>query len=219
MYVYILNQRISSVRFSPNGPAQGRLVPRKRSAAYLGSLLTDSFDYKAEVLNKLGDCIAMANRLKLFWQKARTSARWKIQVFYAIVRSKLLYGLECIQLTQSEISRWNAFQNKSLRRILGKPPTFIDGQATNASMYHEVREIHGCAFESFGITWKKAKMRLFGHLLRASPADPMNQVSFHVDNLRPRPVRSRRSGRPKSDWITESYRDAFDIMNGPGICV
>ena len=213
----LANQRISSVRFYPNRPAQGRLVPRKHSAAYLGSLLTDSFDNKTEVLNRLGDCIATANRLKLFWQKARTSVRWKIQVFHAIVRSKLLHGLECIQVTESEISKLNAFQNESLRRILGKPPTFIDRQATNASMYQEIQEIQGCAFESFGITCKKAKMRLFGHVLRASPADPMSQVSFHVDNLRPRPVRSRRSGRPKLDWITESYRDAFEIMHGPGV--
>ena len=43
-----------------------------------------------------------------------------------IVRSKLLYSLECIQPTTADISRLNAFQNKSLRRILGIPPTFID---------------------------------------------------------------------------------------------
>ena len=47
--------------------------------------------------------------------------------------------------------------------------------------------------------------------------NPINQVSFHVDNLRPRPVRSRRSGRPNFDWIMESYRDTFEIMNGPGV--
>ena len=70
------------------------IVPRKHSAVYVGSLLTDSFDNKAEVLNRLGDCIATANRLKLFWQKARTSVKWKIQVFHAIIRSKLLYGLD-----------------------------------------------------------------------------------------------------------------------------
>ena len=60
-------------------------------------------------------------------------------------------------------------------------------------------------------------MRLFGHVLHASPADPMNQVSFDVDNLRPRPVHCRRIGRPKSDWIIESYRDAFESIHGPGI--
>ena len=63
------NQRISSVRFSPNGPAAGALVPRKSSATYLGTLLTDSFNNKAEVANRLNDCIATCNRLKLFWKR------------------------------------------------------------------------------------------------------------------------------------------------------
>ena len=45
--------------------------------------------------------IATANRMKLFWTKANTSVKWKIQVFNAIIR---LYGLECIQLTTSELS-------------------------------------------------------------------------------------------------------------------
>ena len=60
-------------------------------------------------------------------------------MFTAIIRSKLLYGLECIQLTQNEISKLNAFQNKTLRRILKKPPTFIDREQTNLKMYDETR--------------------------------------------------------------------------------
>ena len=48
------NQCISSVRFSPTGPAAGQLVTRKGAAVYLGSLLTDSFDNKAKIFNRLG---------------------------------------------------------------------------------------------------------------------------------------------------------------------
>ena len=48
------NQRVSSVRFSPTGLGQGKLVPRKNSAVYLGTLLTDSNKNKAEILNRLG---------------------------------------------------------------------------------------------------------------------------------------------------------------------
>ena len=118
------NQRTSSVRFSPDGPAAGRLVPRQRSATYLGTLLTDTFDNEAEIANRLGECIATCNRLKIFWTKANTFIKWKIQVFNAIIRSQLLYGLECIQLTGAEISKLNAFQNKSLRRILESLPRF-----------------------------------------------------------------------------------------------
>ena len=38
--------------------------------------------------------------------------------FYATVRSKLPYGLECLQLTEAEQSRLDAFQMKGIRRIL-----------------------------------------------------------------------------------------------------
>ena len=155
------NQKQSSVRFSPSGPAQGKLVPRKNSATYLGTLLTDTFDNRAEVSNRIGDCIATCNRLKLFWNKANNSIKWKVQVFNAIVRSKLLYGLECVQLTNAELSTLNAFQNKSLRRILHIPPTFIDREQTNAKMYDKIRNDCGCFFEHFADTWRKAKFRLF----------------------------------------------------------
>jgi hypothetical protein len=101
------NQRVSSVCFSPTGPGQGKLVPRKSSAACLGTILSDSFSNKAELLNRLGDGTATANRMKAFWKKATTSIRWKIHVFNAIIRLKLLYGLECMQLTNAEISRLN----------------------------------------------------------------------------------------------------------------
>ena len=106
-------------------------------------------------------------------------------MFNAIIRSKLLYGLECIQLTAAEISRLYAFQNKSLRRILGKPPTFIDRTETNERMYAEIRDQHGCNFEKFGDTWRKAKLKFFGHILRCSRADPLSQVTFAADGIRP----------------------------------
>ena len=116
------NQSQNSVRFSQTGPAAGALVPRKSSAAYLGTLLTGTSNNKMEISNRLNDCIVTCNRLKLFWHKTNTSVQYKLQVFNAIIRSKLLYSLECIQLTSAEISKLNAFQNKSLRRILYIPP-------------------------------------------------------------------------------------------------
>ena len=212
------NQRISSVRFSLDGPAQGRLVPRKHAASYLGSLLTDSFDNRAEILNRLGDCIATANRMKVFRNKANTSVRWKLQVLNAIIRSKLLYGLECIQLTSSDISRLNAFQNKCLRRILNKPPTFIDRQVTNESIYTEIREQHGCVFEHFGETWKRSKLRLFGHILRAH-SDPMEQVSLAADGLHPRAVCQRRSGRPRATGLRNLIKMRLRLCFQVGPCL
>ena len=62
------SQPAASVRFAPQGPAAGRLVPRQKSASYLGTLLSDTFDNKAEVANRLGDCIGTCNAWGCFGQ-------------------------------------------------------------------------------------------------------------------------------------------------------
>ena len=193
------NQKQSSVRFSPTGPAQGALVPRKKSALYLGTLHTDSFDNRAEISNRLGDCIATCNRLKLFWNKTNTSLKWNMQVFSSIVRSKLLYGLECIQLTDAELSSLNAFQNKSLRRILKIPPTHIDRTQTNARMYETIRN-----------------HRLLGHILQARPSDPLAQVNLKTNGIPQSTPSRKRPGRPRADWLTETYKDALHLIADAG---
>ena len=38
---------------------------------------------------------------------------------------------------------------------------------------------------------------------------------FHSDNLRPRTVSTRRVGRPKSDWLLETYADEYKQIAGP----
>ena len=63
------NQKVSFVRFAPEGPAMGSSGPRQKSATCTGTLLTDSFDNKAEVADRLGDCTATCKRLQLFWNK------------------------------------------------------------------------------------------------------------------------------------------------------
>ena len=118
-----LNRKQSSIKF-----ADGSLVPRKHTATYLSTLLTDNVDNKQEVMNRIADSIRTCNRLKLFWTKAQNSISWKIQVFHSILRSKLLYGLETIQLNQSELHRLDAFQIKGYRRILHIPPTSVAEQ-------------------------------------------------------------------------------------------
>ena len=60
----------------------------------------------------------------------------------------------------------------------------------------------------------QGKFRLFGHVLRASPADPLVQVTFKTDGLTPRAPTRRRPGRPKADWTTEAYKDAYGILHG-----
>ena len=48
-------------------------------------------------------------------------------------------------------------------------------------MHVHERERHGCLFERFGETWKRAILRPFGHMFRAHPSDPMKQVSLAAE--------------------------------------
>ena len=133
-----------------------------------------------EIANRLNNCTVTCNRLKMLWQKANTSIQIKLQVYNAIIRSKLLHSLECIQLTSAEISKRNAFQNRSLHRILDIPPTHVDRQYTNERMYDMIRTAYSCTFESSGETWWNRTCKFFGHILRCRRDDPLYRVSSSV---------------------------------------
>ena len=102
------------------------LMAHQSHSSTVQFILTEAADSLAELQNRLALAIKTCSQLKLFWTKANTSAQWKFRVFNTIVRSKLMYSLENVQLTQAEMNKLDAFQVKSFRRILGVPPAFID---------------------------------------------------------------------------------------------
>ena len=199
-----LNQKQTSVKFQT-----GDLVPRRKKATYLGTLLTDTNDNHAELNNRIADATATANKLKIFWQKAQTDIKWKLQVLDAIIRSKLLYGIECIQLTQADQDRIDAYQMKGIRRILNIPPTSIDRAWTNRAALEKATEEAGKPIKSFSSSWRKQKFKLLGHLLRAEVTDPLHQVTFEGDTKFPRLAIRRRAGRPRDNWLVNTMKEAY----------
>ena len=199
-----LNRHQSSIKYM-----DGTLVPRKQSATYLGTLLTDTVDNRKEIMNRIFDSTRTCNKLKLFWNKARTSLRWKIKVFHSIIRSKLLYGLECIQLNQTERNKLNAFQIKCYRRILHIPPTSVDRTVTNEDVKRILQDQHGLKVTDFSDMWIQKKIKLLGHIIRSHNQDPMKQVLFEPYTLTPRIEHSRRAGKPRAHWLIETYADAY----------
>ena len=101
-----------------------------------------------------------------------------------------------MQLTDGELSNLRALQNKLLRRILHIPSTFTDRQQTNASMYERIKIEFGFRFEHFADTRRKTKIkiRLFGHILRASIVDPLAQVTFKAEGVTPRTPAQKKAG-------------------------
>ena len=202
------NRTTSTIKFQ-----NGTKVPRKKQAIYLGALITDSVNNAAEIQNRLAMAIKTCNQLKLFWNKARTTTAWKLRVLSSVVISKLMYGLETIQLTQNELNRLDAFQMKCLRRILKIPPTFQDRTQTNHIVFEHAKQ-HHANISKVSHIWMKQKLKLFGHILRADHTDPLRQVLFEYNRNLPRIPPTKRVGRPKQDWLTETIKDSFYASEG-----
>ena len=122
-----------------------------------------------------------------------------------------MYGLENLQLTHAEMNKLDAFQMKSLRRILNVPPTFIDRTQTNQVVREQVEQ-YGVDATNFSQVWKNQKLKLFGHILRANHKDPLRQVLFSYNSFAPRNIPLKRRGRPKLDWLQETIKDAYHAL-------
>ena len=61
-------------------------------------------------------------------------------VYNAVIRTKLLYGLETLELPTSQISRLEAFQLKGFRKILKMVTTFVDRNNTNDEVFRRANQ-------------------------------------------------------------------------------
>ena len=106
--------------------SDGTKVPVKEEVKYLGCFLNDRGDPRLEVKKRMATCMTTWRRLGEFWKGSNCSVRIKVQVYDAVIRAKLLYGLESAQLNDSLLKWINAFHLRGLRQILKIPTTYVE---------------------------------------------------------------------------------------------
>ena len=115
-------------------PAHERIVP-KPGIDYLGSVLT----HDGLPGHELGRRIGTANRdlleLQKVWKHSSFPRFRKIEIYKALIESKLMYSLSCLGLSSADRRRLDGFQNRCLRGILGIPPAFIS-RVSNMEVLH-----------------------------------------------------------------------------------
>ena len=79
-------------------------------------------------------------QLDTFWKTTVCPTRWKLQVYDAMIRNKLLYGLETVHLTQTQQKKVNAFQLRGIRKILGLSTTFVNRSNRNEYVLQRANE-------------------------------------------------------------------------------
>ena len=159
-------------------------------------------------------------RLQAYWKATSANKKWQLIIFDAIVRSKLLYGLETIHLTQSMAKKLDVFQLKGLRKILGMSTTFINRGNTNDKVYAEATKIafnkegDNRTIRRFSEFHNTRKANLLGHILRADNEDPLRQVSFQPNTAYRVDYGKKRIGKPKQNWLHQTKKYVYtDVLH------
>lgn len=79
--------------------------------------------------------------LHVFWRNATCPQRFKILAADAVIRSKLLYGMDSAQLTLTTATRLDTLQLKNYRKILHMDTTYINRANTNEKVIQKTEQI------------------------------------------------------------------------------
>ena len=199
----------------------GTKLKHVREATYLGGKLTENTSASTEIQGRIAACIPLMKALDTFWKKTNCETKWKLNVFNAVILTKLNYGLETVQGTDSQFNKLDVFQMKGLRKILGIPPTHIDRTWTNEKVLEKANKEVGVEFpnpnnrkiKKVTHTLKLKRLSLLGHIIRADPNDPLKQVTFANESLDVLTPALRRVGRPRQKWTETTLKDAHEHFN------
>ena len=100
-------------------------LPKKMEATYLGNEINHEANIKHEIFNKMQEVKQTWFKLLPYWKATNANVKWQLLLFDAVVRSKLLYGLETIQT-----DRGHAKENWCL------PDTVLEKNPQNSVNFH-----------------------------------------------------------------------------------
>ena len=180
-----------------HGPS-GQVLEAKDSMLYLGSTIHANGKFGCEVSRKIGAASAEFKLLHRVWKNASIPKRRKLQIFDAMILSKLRYALSSSWLVKADLRRLDGFEAACLRKMLGIKHSFWS-RVSNA----EVRQIAGQP--PFSETVRSSQFKLLGQVLIDPQKRALRDVAFHAgDPLTPETAAYvRRVGRPKQNWTDQ----------------
>ena len=103
-----------SVHFDNQEP-----LPKRFETTYLGNEINREANIWHEILNKMQEVRKTWFRLLPYWKATNANLKWQLLIFDAVMKSKIIYGLETVHLTQAMMKKIDAFQLRCLRKFLG----------------------------------------------------------------------------------------------------
>ena len=109
--------REASIHFQDN-----TVLHKAHDATYLGNSLNCKVNLAREVTQRIQDTKRTLQKLKVYWKKSSAGKKWQLIIYDAVIRSKLLYNLETMCLTQSLRKKLDTFHLRGLGKKSFKYP-------------------------------------------------------------------------------------------------
>ena len=156
--------------------------------------------------------MATLNKLHVYFYNSDNTVTRKLQMFNAILRSKVLYGLETLVMNTSVQSKLNTFQLKTLRNILKIPTTYIDRELSNDYVKGQLNKQLKLAKKKPMLTLTeyhtRQRVAYLARLIKAGDSDPGTPITFDPVTLKPIDHGKLRVGQPRQIW----YKTTLEYM-------
>ena len=188
---------------------------------YLGCQLNQAGDNAKEIGKRISNAYQTLQKLNTFWRRSNCPLAYKITALDAVVRAKLIYGTDSMQLNTAELRRMETFHLKAMRKLIRWDTTFVNRANTNEKVYLEVNRVLLESNEevnkqrklqnkktkktkpiiTFAEFHQRMKLKRFEKTVNSK--DEIHTITFEK-NLVLRTPMARRPGRPKLRWAEQA---------------
>ena len=112
----LVTNDVGSNVFFPDGTP----VTKHPAINYLGAIFSATLDVGYIIRQKLTEATMTMRLLAPLWMDPHISTAWKLVVFNAVIRSRIFYTLETLELTLGQQRLLDTLYFRGLRRILRK---------------------------------------------------------------------------------------------------
>ena len=103
----------------------GSRIIAKEGMSYLGTIVNHDGLPGHELNRRIGLAKADFLTFSTVWKQSGLTRKRKLDIYISLVESKLLYSLGSLCLSAAEKRRFDGFQCRCLRKIMGIPSAFL----------------------------------------------------------------------------------------------
>ena len=196
--------------------ADGTPVPSKDEVKYLGCNMNNRADPERDILKRKKDTMITLNKLHVFFYNSDNTVQRKMQMFNAIIRAKLMYGLETVVMNTRVKNMLDAFQLKCLRKILKVPTTYIDKQLPNEQVRSQInqklKDAKKKPMETLTAFHERTRIYYLAKLIYKGNREPGTGVTMDPNTLAEIDHGKKRVGHPRLNWYKVTIQDLWKVV-------